>query len=283
VMRDLVRSGLGFTGLTITDALDMAALPQGAGQGIDAIAAIHAGVDLLLCTADPVKAERIETAISHAAARRLFDPDELRASAARLAAVRRRLAGFPRPDPAVVRSAAHLALAREVAERSITLVRDEDGVLPLRLAPGARILAVMPAPRDLTPADTSSTVVPSLAAALRRRWPDVEEVVTSQPPDDGEIAALVARANAADVVVVGTISASADPAQARLVDALLATGRTVVTVALRTPWDLGAYPRARAHVAAYGILEPTMDALAAALFGAIPFRGRLPVAEAVPA
>ena len=57
----------------------------------------------------------------------------------------------------------------------------------------------------------------------------------------------------------------------------------VVTVALRTPWDLDAYPRARTHVAAYGILPPTMDALAAALVGAIPFRGRLPVATAVSA
>ena len=102
--------------------------------------------------------------------------------------------------------------------------------------------------------------------------------MTSHPPTDAEIAAVAARAGDADVVVVGTISASADPAQVRLVEALLATGRPVVTVALRTPWDLAAYPRARTHVAAYGILEPTLTALAGALFGAIPFRGRLPVA-----
>ena len=81
----------------------------------------------------------------------------------------------------------------------------------------------------------------------------------------------------AATVVVGTIVASADPAQVRLVEALLATGRPVVTVALRTPWDLAAYPAAGTHVAAWGILPPTLEALAAALFGAIPFRGRLPV------
>jgi beta-N-acetylhexosaminidase len=86
----------------------------------------------------------------------------------------------------------------------------------------------------------------------------------------------------AAVVVVGTISASADPAQARLVDAMLATGRPIVTVALRTPWDLAAYPTAGTHVAAYGILNPTLRALAAALFGDIPFAGRLPVRAAVP-
>jgi beta-N-acetylhexosaminidase len=283
VMHDLVRNDLGFTGLTITDALDMAALPQGTGQVVDAIAALRAGVDLLLCTPDPVKTGRIEDAIVLAASRRLFDPAELRASAERLAALRRRLAAIPRPDPSVARSAAHFALAREVAERSITLVRNDDGLLPLRLGPGARILAVMPAPRALTPADTSDSVAPGLAAALRAHWPGVDEVVTSHPPTDAEIAAVAERARAADVVVVGTIAASADRAQVRLVDALLDSGRAVVTVALRTPWDHAAYPLARTHVVAYGILEPTLGAMAAALFGDIPFRGRLPVATAVPA
>ena len=146
VMHDLVRDDLGFTGLTITDALDMAALPQGTGQVVDVIAALRAGVDLLLCTPDPVKLGRIEDAIVQAAVRRLFDPVELWASAERLAALRRRLAAIPRPDPSVVRSAPHLALAREVAERSITLVRDDDGLLPLRPGPGSRVLAVMPRP-----------------------------------------------------------------------------------------------------------------------------------------
>jgi beta-N-acetylhexosaminidase len=278
VMHDLVRSDLGFTGLTITDALDMAALPQGTGQVVDVIAALRAGVDLLLCTPDPVLRARIEDAVTQAAARRLFDPAELIASAARLATLRARLATVARPDPSVVRSAAHLTLAREVAERSLTLVRDHDGLLPLRLEPGARILAVMPAPRELTPADTSASVPAGLARALRVRWPDVDEVVTAHPPTEPEIAAVAARSRDADVVIVGTIAASADPAQARLVDALLDAGRPVVTVALRTPWDLASYPRARTHMVAYGILQPTLDALADAVFGAISFRGRLPVA-----
>ncbi len=282
LMHDLVRDRLGFRGLTITDALDMEALPQGDGQVVDVIAAIRAGVDVLLCAPDQERLARIERAVTHAAARRLFDGAELRASAARLASLRGRLAAAPEPDLAVVGSAAHRALAREVAERSITLVSDRAGLLPLRVAAGDRILAVMPAPRALTPADTSGSVAPGLAAALRDRWPDVDEVVTSHPPTDDEIAGVVARATGAAVTVVGTISASADPAQVRLVEALLATGRPVVTVALRTPWDLAAYPAAGTHVAAYGILSPTLRALTATLFGDLPFRGTLPVRAAVP-
>ena len=109
---------------------------------------------------------RSEATLVRATVRPLFDEPELRDTAGRLAALRSRLAAAPEPDLAVVGSAAHRALAREVAERSITLVRDDDGILPLRLEPGARILTIMPRPRELTPADTSASVAPGLAAAL---------------------------------------------------------------------------------------------------------------------
>ena len=59
---------------------------------------------------------------------------------------------------------------------------------------------------------------------------------------------------------------------------IIATGVPTVTVALRTPFDLAGYPEATTHVCTYGRQRPSMDALAAALFGRIPFRGRLPVA-----
>ena len=84
------------------------------------------------------------------------------------------------------------------------------------------------------------------------------------------------------------LEAVAGSTQAALVDGLLGTGRPVVTVALRTPWDLAAYPRAATHVCTYSILPESMAALASALFGARlgaagggpAFPGRLPVSIA---
>jgi beta-N-acetylhexosaminidase len=275
VMHDLLRDGLGFDGLSITDALDMGALPQGPEQVVDVIAAIRAGVDVLLCAPDDAARLRIESGLDHAAARRLFDATAVALSTKRLRRLRARLAETRQPPIDVVRSAAHLALAREVAERSLTLVRDDAGLLPLD--PGRRYLAVMPVPLDLTPADTSSTVVPALAGAIRAQDATADEIVTSHPPTTDEIAAIRARATEYDAVVVGTLAASLDSAQAALVEAILATGVPTVTVALRTPWDIAAYPRSGTHVCSYGIQPPTMDALGAALFGRVPFRGHLPV------
>jgi beta-N-acetylhexosaminidase len=281
-MHELLREQLGFEGVSITDALDMAALPQDATQAVDVIAALEAGVDLLLATPDRRAQQRIESALRRAAAVELLDPDAMVASAARVRALRRWLAGFDDPSMEVIGSAKHRALASELARRALTLVRDDAGSLPLRLGADARIGAVMPVPRDLTPADTSSYVTPSLAVALRRHHPKVDEVVTSHPPSAVEIAALRDRARGWDVVVVGTISAGAGSPQAELVEALASVGRPLVTVALRTPWDLAAYPRVRTHVATYSISSESMDALAMALFGASgrtadAFPGRLPV------
>ncbi len=275
VMHDLIRDDLGFRGLTITDALDMGALPQGDAQVIDVIAALRAGVDLLLTMGDPAAQARIEGGLRHAAARGLFDAAGMKASAERIERLRRRLGGVEQPPLEAVRSAAHGALAREVAERSLTLVRDEDGLLPLRPAADARIVVVQPVPRDLTPADTSSSVPPLLAAAIRRRHPRVDEVLVDEATE-GEVAAARDAIAGADLLVLGSVSASLRPAHEALCRALLETGVPTVTVALRTPFDLAAYPSSATHVCAYGILEPTCEAVAAALFGEIPFAGRLP-------
>jgi beta-N-acetylhexosaminidase len=287
-MVDVLRDELGFGGVSITDALDMHALPQDARQAIDVETALDAGVDLLLSTADARARRRIEAALVRAADVELLDPDGLARSRDRLDSLGRWVASFEDPPLDVVGSAAHRALARELAGRSLTLIRDDAAQLPLRVSAEQRILAVMPAPVDLTPADTSSSVRPALASALREHGPAVDEVITAHPPRAAEIAALRRRAEGYDAIVAGTISATAGSSQADLVRVLLATGRPLVTVALRTPCDLLAYPSARTHVATYSILPESMTALGAALFGAAgrpaeAFPGRLPIRLDLPA
>jgi beta-N-acetylhexosaminidase len=281
IVRDLLRDELGFTGVAISDAFNMASLTQGhAGRAIEAIAALRAGLDLLLLICDQDEVDALDEALVLAAGRDLLPPDGVAASLARVAGLRQRLAAAPpdgEPDPSVIGSAPHRAIADELARRSITLVRDDGHMLPLRLDADAELFVVMPRPADLTPADTSSTVPPGLADAIRKHHSRVTSHLVGQDPDAAEIAAAGAAAAAADALVIGTISASLQPGQAALVEALLALGRPTVTVALRTPWDADAYPASTTHACTYSILEPSLTALADALFGRAAFPGRLPV------
>jgi beta-N-acetylhexosaminidase len=277
VLTDLLRGELRYDGLVITDALDMKALAQGPAQVVDVIAAVNAGADLLLGTVDAEAAVRIDTGLAQAAARGLIDAASVAASLERLRKLRAWVAGFREPAPTVVGCAEHRSLARELAERSITLVRNDEALLPLRLGADARVAVVTVRPTDLTPADTSSYVRAGLADAIRRRHPRTDEFEVDGQPRASDIASLRNRVRGHKLLVIGTINASQRPAQADLVKELLGTGVPAVTVALRTPWDLTAYPDSRTHVCAYGILDPTTEATAAALFGEAPFRGHLPV------
>ncbi|MFI5261606.1 MAG: glycoside hydrolase family 3 protein [Candidatus Limnocylindrales bacterium] len=277
VLRDLLRGQLHFDGVTVTDALDMRALAQGSAQIVDAVAALRAGEDVLLGTADEPALERLEEGLAQAQRRGLIDADDDAAAKHRLGELRRWLGRYDQPSLDVVGCAEHQALADELARRSITLVRNDDRLLPLQPAADARIALVQSMPADLTPADTSSTVPPTLASALRRRVAGVEEILLPPAPGEADIAGLRERLATFDLVVVGTFSAHLQPAQAMLAAAVLASGRPAVTIALRTPWDLLAYPSARTHVCSYGILPPSIEALAAALLGEAPCVGRLPV------
>lgn len=253
ILDGLLRDRLGFTGIIVTDALDM-----GGFDGFEPEAPLAAGADLLLY--GPRQAGALPAVPS--------------APAPRLDALIQWLAAFPDPDASVVGCDDHHRIAAEVARRAITLVRDESGLIPLRLGDRDKILAIMPQPTDLTPADTSSLVVPGLAAAIRRHHRPTTELVVGHEPADAEISDAIDQAKEHDLVVVGTIDAN--PAQGAVVEAVIATGVPTVTAALRTPHDLGRYPSAPAYLCSYGILPPSMDALAGVLFGA-DTHGRLPV------
>jgi beta-N-acetylhexosaminidase len=253
----------------------MRALAQGPAQVLDVLAAVRAGVDLLLASADPEALARIEDTLVRAVALELLDPAGVAATERRVAALRAWLGSAgPAPDLSAVGSGEHEALATELAARSITLVRDPGRLLPLTVGP---ILAVMPRPADLTPADTSSTVPPGLAAALGRHFEEVDEIVVEQAPDTASIAAVRDRATRASAVVVGTIDGHRQPAQLDLVEAIAATGTPTVAVALRGPWDVGRYPSTITALATYSILPASLDSLAAVLAGKARASGRLPV------
>jgi beta-N-acetylhexosaminidase len=164
-----------------------------------------------------------------------------------------------------------------VARKSITLVRDTVRQLPLRVAPNARIAVALPRPEDLTPADTSSYVKPVLADVLRKYHSGVDEFSFALNPSSSEIGALSERLAKYDIVVLGTINATVHPGQAELVKKLLKQRTQLITVALRMPYDLAAYPEAPTHICTYSILPPAMEALAEAFFGRIAFTGTLPV------
>jgi beta-N-acetylhexosaminidase len=276
IVTNLLRGELGFDGVAVSDALDMGGV-QGGDGGPDVAAALAAGTDLLLCGPDPTSQRRVEAGL--AAAIPHLDAAEAAAARDRLDDLRRWLAGFDAAPIEVVGSAAHRALAHELARRSITRIRDRVGLLGQIVAADARILVIEAQPVDLTPADTTSRIKPGgLAAALRatgrRRVPGV---VVADPVPTSHIPAIRELAAEADLIVLGTVDALGRPTIVELAHALVGTGRPLIGVALRAPWDADAYPDVGTVIATYGIQPPTLAAAAAAILDGAPLSGRPPV------
>jgi beta-N-acetylhexosaminidase len=298
ILVDLLRGELGFEGVVVSDALDMGALDQ-SRVVMDAVEALHSGVDLLL--AGPAQAGRTDLlvdidrafasrsglaggslpmAAAGGAAASLAEP-----AFRRIDGLRRWLATQTgqRPSISVFAGAQHEALALEVARRSVTRVFDRTGLLPLRADPDRRVVVVVPRPADLTPADTSSSVAIELGAALREAGVGVDEIRVSIDPDHGEIASTAERIRGASIAIVGTINARFHRGQAAIAEAARAAGVPTIVVALRMPDDIEVLPGVDAYVCTYSIQPPAVTALVEVLTGRLQATGQLPIRVAIPA
>ncbi|MCA9913870.1 MAG: hypothetical protein KC496_11000, partial [Anaerolineae bacterium] len=179
------------------------------------------------------------------------------------------------PDLTVVGAEEHLTVAQEIADRSITLVRDVTEQLPL----GYESLAVVTiTPKNLTPADTSADAQIRLAEAVQKRRPDAKAFPLSYQAGKDELRSILEATHDFDKVIVGTIGADKDESQAEFVNALIARDQQPIVIALRTPYDLVAFPGVDTYLCAYGLRDVTTEAVARVLFGEIEATGVLPCA-----
>jgi len=277
ILQSLLRKKMKFKGVIVSDALDMHAMEQGPGYVAEALAAVAAGIDLLLFNHELARVEPAWANLVQAARRGLLSGGAVQASAQRILSLKNWLQRQSQYEMDVIGCEEHLRLAREVARKSVTLVRDASGQVPIRVSLDQKIAVVMPRPDDLTPADTSSYVKPVLADAIKKYHAQVREFSTTLNPSSSEIDHLCAELKAYGLVIVGTINATAHPGQAELVKKLIKQGTRLIAAALRLPYDLTVYPQVRTYICTYSILPPSMEALADALFGRIRFAGHLPV------
>jgi beta-N-acetylhexosaminidase len=278
IINGLLRDKLGFDGVVITDAMDMHAIRQGELLREDSLRAAQAGADLLLITSDPQDQTRAYEALLQGAQNGQLSQEELQASVDRVLRLKTWIAEHETsPDLSVIQCAEHMSVASEIAEKSITLVRDEQKYLPIKIEEDKRIAVIIPFPQDLTPADTSSYIQPKLAESIRQYHAQTDELRIAYAPSEQEAASVLEQVRNYDLIVMGTINAYAEPKQAEFVRSLLKTDKPVIIVAMRLPYDLAAFPQASTYVCTYSILEPSMRAAAKAMFGLGEMPGRLPV------
>src|SRR6478609_1662448 len=275
IMTGVLRGELGYEGVIVTDSLAMQGVRDLYGDAEVAVRALLAGVDQLLMT--PAMDDAYAAVLDAVRTGRI-DPDELDAKVRRVLGLkyRRGIVARPYADPAAVASVvgtpAHLASATAVTDRTTTLVKNDAKALPI--APNGKKVLV-------TGYGVSTTA--TLAAGLTAKGASVQTMQTGTSPTDTVVASAVAAAADKDVVVVTTMKAwdtsvtDTRGGQQKLVKALLATGKTVVVVAVRDPYDIAYFTSAPTYVATYSYSPVAIEAVARVITGDVAPTASLPV------
>lgn len=280
IMTTLLRREMGFRGLVVTDALEMGGIAKGHDSGEAAVRALEAGADALLMPVDPEAAIKAVVAAVRAGrlSRKRIDESVSRilAAKARVGLDRARLVNLAAIEDEVNAPEAN-ERAREVAEKAVTLVRNEGAAEPLR-APASTCFVVLAESRYATGGQ-------AFAAEVKQRVPNACVIALDPSATAAMLDDAIREAAAAESVVVAAFASvaayrgsTALPGDyARLVEALTASGKPVTLVALGNPYLLRSFPKVSAYLATYSTVPVSEVAAVRALFGEIPIGGRLPV------
>jgi beta-N-acetylhexosaminidase len=172
-----------------------------------------------------------------------------------------------------------MALATEIAEHAVTLVRDEDKLVPLK--PGVRVFNLA-----VTNGDDRNWITNPFVSRVNRAGVKVETVVLDERSTEQEVQKAVERAKSADLVIAslygrvrsGQASSVGVPQSgARALSALIEAKAPIVGISFGNPYLLQSFPGLHTYVVAYGDMPALQQAVARALLGEIDVVGRLPI------
>jgi beta-N-acetylhexosaminidase len=308
IVTDLLQHDLGFKGLVVTDALDMAGLTNhyASNPGRAAVEAFKAGNDVLTMPADLDSSYRamLEAVRSGEISRDRLDASVLKILRAKsslhlekerivdVGAIHR-LVGNPE----------NIAEGQRISDDSITLVRNNGRLLPLtlkRVDQNSLVLyqRVKPAPStalvilcDRLSADDGHV----LEHEVRQRASDADVIYVDPRVAAARTDLVLSKVDQARTVVVAVYvvpsaartrtvargqknSSSLPDSTARLLNAILARAKEKTAVlAMGNPYLTGDFPTIQTYICTFSNATVSEVSAARALFGEIPLSGHMPV------
>jgi len=279
VLTKLLREEMGFRGLIVTDAMDMGAIVKAFGDADASVRAIEAGADVILMPPDAdVAVNAVVAAVRHGRiSQKRIDQSVARVLAAKIKVGldRGRLVDLEAIDDVVDAPEAN-DRAQEVADRAVTLLRNDPEQIPLR-APAKTCFLL------LAESHYSNEGL-AFTQEIHKRSPDALVLTLDPSLPDAALDVATQRAGFCDATVVGafvSVAARANvavsPGFAKIIETLIASGKPVTLIALGSPYLLRSFPKVAAYLTTYSTVPPSEVAAVKALFGEIPIRGHLPV------
>ena len=238
ILTGVLRKEIGFEGVIMTDALGMEGVRQMFGDERVPIEAIQAGADILLM---PPDLDLAYNSVLDAVRSEEIGEGRINKSVERILLLKQGLRLFDGPFvdeakvPDKVGTPENLAEADAITDRTVTLVKNDAGLLPISAPDYSDVL--------VTGWGVATTA--TIADYISERGPQTAVYQTGASPTEQQIAEAEQRAGDSDLVVVTTMRAWASAPQQQLVTRLVATGTPVIVAAVRDPYDIAYSPRLR--------------------------------------
>ena len=276
VITGLIRGELGFEGVVTTDAMNMLAIADPFGPVDAAVRAIQAGVDVILM---PMDLADVTDGVLKAVQTGQITEERINQSVRRIIALKVKRGIVKAEEPTevqtlihhagqIVGSLAHRQVEAKAAARSVTLVKNKNGILPLSLADRKKIIVI------------GTSYTEELAQAILAHHADTVTLKLTEP---GLTPEQWAQLDEADIIIMGSYSSNRQTRLSttrtmRMYNEIIRKyDKPVIAVAIRNPYDIMGYPEADAYLAQYGFGAASFAATAAILFGKAAPVGKLPV------
>lgn len=273
IMTGLLKEGMGFTGLVLSDCMMMGAVSGHFGTVNGAVAALKAGVDLVLISHDAALAASAAKQAREGLRAGTLCREEMEKSTEKILQYKAGLCLPPAFDPGFVGSRAHRAKVNRMYEESLTGVN----LGPVGLPPlGPNPLFIGCASFQASQAaDPDFGGIP-FHLGLKMEMGG-EALSMGENPGDEDIAGIIAQAPVHTSLVLCTANAHRNLRQLTLLRALSNLGLPLIVLALHSPYDLADLPDGVSGVAVYTDTAGALSAVIRLLRGEIRALGRLPV------
>jgi beta-N-acetylhexosaminidase len=301
IVTDLLEKDLGFKGVVVTDALDMAALTHLFANNIGraAVEAFKAGNDLLLIPADfPASFNAMVQAVnSGEISRERLDRSVLKIlkMKASLGLQDARLVDESKIST-LVGKPSNLEFGQHIADEAVTLVRDNNKILPIK-SKGTAKGGLPYTTQEVTGKQTVAVIFSddvrtesgrAFARAFHARIPDARLIYVDARVAAGLSDEVLKAVGEAETVVaavyivpsggkVDNTVAMADATSILLQRILDGAAAKTAVIAMGNPYLAANFPKIENYMCTFSNATVSEIAAVKALFGEIPIRGHLPV------
>lgn len=269
IITDILKGQLGFSGLILSDCMEMDAIQKYYGTAKGVAAAMAAGVDMVFVSHTSSLLEEAVREVYRAVEEGRISREEMAASAEKILSCKEKY--IENSIPGAGCTAADREKEREIRRAGITLTQGK--LFPV----GKKTFFTGCTGFRATLASSADSSKATFAEYLAEKFGGTS-LTSSRNPDSTEISAIVSAAEGADGIVISTYNAHLQSGQKELIRALAERNLPIAVVALRNPYDLAGLPDNVTCIAAWDNTVETLETLAEMFRGCRIPTGRLPVA-----